>query len=93
MDKPEQILEEAGFDIDVLQEEKTMLFRNPDYSDCICGVTYNNEVVYDYYKMILYLMEHENMTYDDAVEVIDHEASFGMSDYKMPIIMYPIKQD
>lgn len=93
MDKPEQILEAAGFDIDDLEAEGTILYRNPDYADCIVGVSYNGEVIYDFDKMINHLIVNKiAKDYDDAMDFIYYNASFGTSGHKMPIIMYPIKQ-
>ena len=89
---PEDVLEENGFDPDELGEEGAMLFRDPDYTSAICGVTYNGEVVYNYEKMINYLIENEEMDYDSAADFISYNASFGMSGCKTPIIMYPIEQ-
>ena len=89
---PEDVLEENGFDPDGLGEDGVMLFRNPDYTTAICGVAYNGEVVYDYEKMIDYLIENEGMDAEEAADFISYNASFGMSGYKIPIIMYPIEQ-
>ncbi len=91
---PEEILEENGFDIEILGQDGTILFRNPDYADSICGITYNNEIVYDFERMVEHLISNsiaEN--YDEAVDFILYNASFGISGCeKMPIIMYPIEQ-
>ena len=88
---PEEVLGNNGYDIESLEEDGTVLFRNPDYVTAICGVTYNNEVVYDFEKMVEYLIKYEDMNYDEAIDFIYYNASFGMSGYKMPIIMYPIE--
>ena len=94
MDKPEQILEAAGFDIDDLEAEGTILYRNPDFHTAIVGVTTDNHVVYDYNAMLAYLVVKEKMTVEEAMEWIDYNtlqtySSTGL----MPIVMYPIKQD
>lgn len=89
---PEDVLEENGFDPDELGEDGTILFRDPDYTSAICGVTYDGEVVYDYNKMIEYLILTQEMDAEEAADFISYNASFGMSGCKMPIIMYPIEQ-
>lgn len=50
MKTPEEILEDNGYNIDDLEAEETILFRNPDFSTAIIGVDDNNRVVYDYEK-------------------------------------------
>ena len=90
---PEEVLEDNGYDVEALSEEGTMLFRNPDYADCIVGVTYGNQVVYDFEKMVEHLIKYEDMDCDEALDFINYNASFGSSEGLMPIIMYPIEQD
>ena len=94
MDKPEQILEAAGFDIDDLESEGTILYRNPDFHTAIIGVTTDYHAVYDYERMVEYLMIHENFTYEESVEWIDYNTlRTYSSEGLMPIVMYPVKQD
>ena len=94
MDKPEQILEAAGFDIDDLESEGTILYRNPDFHTAIIGVTTDYHAVYDYKRMVEYLMIHENFTYEESVEWIDYNTlRTYSSEGLMPIVIYPVKQD
>ena len=94
MEKPEQILEEAGFDIDDLEAEGTILYRNPDFHTAIIGVTTDYHAVYDYSKMIQYLMEYEDMDELSAIEWIDYNTlRTYSSEGLMPIVIYPVKQD
>lgn len=90
---PEEILENNGYDIDALQEEKVILYRNPDFSTAIVGMSDDYRVVYDYEKMIDYLMNEEDFDYEEAVEWIDYNTlRTYSSEGQMPIVMYPIEQ-
>lgn len=61
MKSPEEILEDNGYSIEDLKEKEVMLFRKPDYSYAIIGISEDNRIIYDYYKMIEYLMTNDNM--------------------------------
>ena len=89
---PEEILEDNGYCIDDLEESETMLFRNPDYSIAICGVSHDNRVVYDYEKMLDYLVKYENMTYEDAADYVSYDTlrSLGYISGNKPIVLYPL---
>lgn len=90
---PEEILENNGYDMESLQEEQTLFYRNFDYSTAIVGITSDYHIVYDYNKMIEYLMTEEGMTYEEGVEWIDYNTLRAYTlEGKMPIIMYPIEQ-
>lgn len=66
MDKRE-MLADAGY-------EDSIVFENPDYGDAIVGVTDEGDVVYDFYRMVDHLIEHDEMTRDEAVEFIEYNA-------------------
>jgi len=63
--------------------EDVVVFDSPDYADAFIGVTYNNHAVYDYDKMVEWLVAHENMTPDDAADFIGYNSSFSCGDYPM----------
>lgn len=92
MKTPEEILEDNGYSIIDLQESKTILFRNPDYSTAIVGISEDNKIIYDYNKMIDYLIEYENMSYEDAIDFINCDTIklLGYINDNKPIIMYPL---
>ena len=92
MKTPEEILEDNGYSIIDLQESKTILFRNPDYSTAIVGVSEDNKIIYDYNKMIDYLIEYDNMSYEDAIDFINYDTikSLGYISDNKPIIMYTL---
>lgn len=86
MDKLKEKLQELGF-------EETIILENPSYSTAITGISSNGNLIYDYDLMIEYLIEHDNMSYEDAVEFIDYNtirAIDYMGEFK-PIIMMNIE--
>jgi len=79
-------LQELGF-------EETIILENPSYDTAITGISSNGNLIYDYELMVNYLIEHDNMSYEDAVEFIDYNtirAIDYMGEFK-PIIMNKIE--
>ena len=69
--------------------DEAIVFDNPDYDDAIIGYTIDCQAVYDYELMVLSLMEHDEMTEEDAVEFLDYN-TFRVLPYageNAPIIM------
>lgn len=62
--KNREILCDAGY-------EESAVLENPDYDSAIVGVTDEGNVVYDFWKMVDYLMEHDGMEMMEAVEFIE----------------------
>lgn len=60
---------EAGY-------EGTIFFTNPSYEDAFLGISSDDRAIYDYEKMIESLVNHEDMTEDEAREFIDYNATF-----------------
>ena len=67
-------------------------FVNPDYEDAIIGTTHDGRIVYDYDKMVEYLMDKEGWSDIDAIEWIDYNVirSIPYMDSNAPIVMYAI---
>ncbi len=87
MDTLKEKLEELGY-------EGTVILENPSYDTAIIGISSNGNLIYDYELMVNYLIEHDNMTYEDAVEFIDYNtirAIDYMGELK-PIIMNKIEE-
>lgn len=81
----EQKLLDAGY------EDITYL-TNYSYDDALIGVSEDGRAIYDYDKMVEWLVEKENFSTEEAVEWIDYNTLRAipyMSD-KAPIIMYPL---
>jgi hypothetical protein len=72
--------------------EDIMLFANYSYDDAFIGVSEDGRAVYDYAKMVEWLMKEENWTEEEAVEWIDYNAIRSIPYWgdEAPIIMYPI---
>ena len=81
--KNKDILMDQGF-------ENFIIFENPDYDSAIIGITENNQVVYDYEKMIEHLMQEDDMDYEEAVDFISYNTirSLPYAGEGAPIIMY-----
>ena len=83
--KNKDILMDQGF-------ENFIIFENPDYDSAIIGITEDNQVVYDYEKMIEHLMQEDDMDYEEAVDFISYNTirSLPYAGEGAPIIMYSI---
>lgn len=80
--KTERLLLEAGY-------EGTIFFTNPSYEDAFLGISSDDRAIYDYEKMIESLVNHEDMTEDEAREFIDYNATFYIEGG--PIILYRLE--
>lgn len=83
--KNKDILMDQGF-------ENFIIFENPDYDSAIIGITEDNQVVYDYDKMIEHLIQEDDMSYEEAVDFISYNTirSLPYAGEGAPIIMYSI---
>ena len=65
---------------------------NYSYDTAIIGVTDDNRAVYDYNKMVEWLINTEGFTEEEAVEWIDYNTlrAIGYFGEDAPIIMYPL---
>lgn len=70
--------------------EDVVVFDNPSYDDALIGVSWQNRAVYDYDKMIDWLVEHEGMDYESAADFICYNCSYMPADQGYPIIMSAI---
>ena len=62
------------------------------YDDALIGVTHDNRAVYDYEKMVEWLISTEGFTEEEAIEWIDYNTlrAIGYFGEDAPIIMYPL---
>ena len=72
--------------------EDVMILENYSYDDALVGVTEDGRAVYDFEKMVAWLMETEDMDEIEAVEWIEHNTIRVLSyaGDRAPIIMYPL---
>lgn len=72
--------------------EDVIYLTNYGYDDALIGISEDNRAVYDYNKMIKWLMKEEMFTEEEAIEWIDYNTIRAlpyMGD-KAPIIMHSI---
>lgn len=72
--------------------EEIVVFDNPSYVTAAIGTDENSgRVIYDYEKMVEFLMETDGMTYEDAAEFIDYNTirAIPYMGTFAPIILYP----
>ncbi len=71
--------------------ENVAYFTEPHYVPAIIGLTHDgNHVVYDYRKMVDYLVETDGMEVTEAYEFIDYNTirSIPYMGDKAPVVMY-----
>lgn len=67
------------------QYDGLILFEEQSYDDAFLGVTKDNRAVYDFDKMVDWLVRYYEMSEEDAVDFIDHND--GYSGENEPIIV------
>ena len=67
---------------------------NFSYDTALIGVTEDNRAVYDFDKMVEYLIESEGWTYEESVEWIDYNTIRALPYFGegAPIVMYPLHE-
>lgn len=85
-----QKLEDAGFILDSEEVDKAVTIDG--FDDAVIGVSDDYSLVYDYDKMVLCLMLHEDMDEDEAIEYLDYNV---LKTYKLygenhPVIFYRV---
>jgi hypothetical protein len=73
--------------------EDAVVFTEDWYDDAIIAVTTEGNAIYDYDRLAELLMEHDKMTYEDAVEWIEYNMIRGaayMGQYR-PFVAYTMK--
>lgn len=73
--------------------EDVVIFENYSYDDALIGVTEDGRAVYDFDRMVRWLVETEDFTAEEAIEWIEYNTIRAlpyMGD-NAPIIMYPLE--
>ena len=72
--------------------DDVIFFTDFGYDNALIGVDVNNRAVYDYQKMIEWLVVNEEFTDEEAVDWIDYNTirSLPYAGENAPIIMHPI---
>lgn len=71
--------------------EDVIIFEDPSYDSAFIGVTNSNQAVYDYEKMVEYLMDVDDMTYEEAADFISYNSSYYYGE-GYPIILYSCEE-
>lgn len=72
--------------------EGTKYFTNYSYDDALVGVSEDGRAIYDYYKMVDWLMEEEGWSEIEAIEWVEYNTlrAIPYMGGGAPIIMYPL---
>lgn len=73
--------------------EDVLLFENFSYDDALIGVSEDGRAVYDFDKMVAWLMEEEGWTMDDATEWVEYNTirAIPYMGPGAPIVIYTIE--
>ena len=73
--------------------EDVIYLTNYSYDDALIGISDDNRAVYDYDKMVKWLVENEEFTEEEAIEWINYNTirALPYMGEKAPIIMHPIE--
>lgn len=73
--------------------EYVIYLTNYSYDDALIGISDDNRAIYDYNKMVEWLVVEESFTVEDAMEWIDYNTirALPYMGEGAPIIMYPIE--
>ena len=66
-----------------------LLFDNPDYATAFIGVSHNDRAVYDYYKMVDFLVNEKGMNYEDAMDFVNYNTMCSIPP-DGPVVVYGI---
>ena len=82
----EERLLDAGY-------EDIKYLTNYSYDGALIGVSHDGRTIYDYEKMIEWLMNEEDWSYEEAVEWVDYNTirALPYMGADSPIIMYPLE--
>jgi hypothetical protein len=74
--------------------EGVIVFENYGYDDALIGVTEDNRAVYDFDKMVDWLVEKEGFSVTEAIEWIEYNTirALPYAGEDAPIIMYRLKE-
>ena len=74
--------------------EDVIIFSNPDYASAFIGVSEDNSAVYDYDKMVKYLMDKDDMTDIEAIEFVEYNTIRSLPYFEnAPIIIHNLASD
>ena len=73
--------------------EDVVYLTNYSYDDALICISNDNRAVYDYNKMVEWLVKTEGFTEEEAMEWIDYNTirALTYAGSKAPIIMFPLE--
>lgn len=72
--------------------EDITIFSNPDYASAFIGISEDNRAVYDYDKMVEFLMDKDGMTDIEAIEFIEYNTIRSLPYFEnAPIIVHSLE--
>jgi hypothetical protein len=73
--------------------EDVVIFENYSYDDALIGVSHDDRAVYDYDKMVKWLMDKEGFSEEEAIEWIDYNTIRALPYFgdQAPIILYGLE--
>ena len=91
-----EIASETESDVELLLNngfEDVIVYENPSFNGALIGVTDTNRAVYDFNKMVEYLMTTDGMDELEAIEWIEYN-TMRANPYidGAPVIMYPLNK-
>lgn len=86
MNKAEEKLLDYGY-------EDVIIFKDFSYDDALIGVSNDNRAIYDFSKMIEWLMNSEGWTEEESIEWIEYNTvrALPYAGDEAPIIMYSLE--
>lgn len=74
--------------------EDVIIFSNPDYASAFIGISEDNRAVYDYDKMVKFLMDKDGMTDIEAVDFIEYNTIRSLPYFEnAPIVIHNLVSD
>lgn len=73
--------------------EDVIIFSDFSYDDALIGITEDGRAVYDFDKMVDWLVEEEGWSQEEAIEWIEYNTirALPYMGPKAPIVMYPVE--
>lgn len=73
--------------------EEVVIFENPDYSTAFIGVSDEDRAVYDYEKMVEFLMTEEHMVEEEARDFISFNTLRSLPYVENgPVVVFPVTE-
>ena len=74
--------------------EDVIILENYSYDDALIGVTEDGRAVYDFDRMVRWLVDTEGFTDEEAIEWIEYNTirALPYMGEEAPIIMYPLPE-